>query len=115
MADIDNLLAQPGKLLDLVGGEELVIEAFRDLVKDELKRHVRETLDANPELKSEVKAAVSRYFEAKVLETVALLALAKAGAKVSLEALPDNLRGRVGKDLAQAIEKDLTAVLERSL
>lgn len=115
MADLDNMLQQPAKLLDLVGGEELVIEAFRDLVKDELKRHVRETLDDNPELRKEVRDAVGRYFEAKVLQTVALLALAKAGAKVSLEALPEHLRGKVGKDLANAIEKDLTAVLEKSL
>lgn len=115
MADLEGVLSQPGKLLDMVGGEELIIETFRDLVKDELKRHIRETLDDNPELKQEVKDAVGRYFEAKVLETVALLAIAKAGAKVSLEALPEHLRGKVGKDLARAIEKDLTAVLERSL
>ncbi|MGH7319168.1 MAG: hypothetical protein ACRELA_06030, partial [Candidatus Rokuibacteriota bacterium] len=78
-------------------------------------RHIRETLDANPELRAEVKEAVGRYFEAKVLETLAVLALAKAGAKVSLEALPRHLRGQVGKDIAKVIERDLAAVLEKSL
>ena len=40
---------------DLMSTEDLVIEAFRDLVKDELKAHVRNVIDADPELKAEVK------------------------------------------------------------
>ncbi len=115
MTDLEEMLGQPGKLMDVIGGEELIMEAFRDLVKDELKRHVRETLDDNPELRDEVKQAVGRYFEAKVLQTLALLALAKAGTKISVAALPENLQGQVGKDLAQVLEKDLAAVLEKSL
>lgn len=115
MADLDGLLSQPSKLIDILDAEELVIEAFRDMVKDELKRHIRETLDENPELRAEVKDAVGRYFEAKVMQTMALLALGRAGTKVSLEALPENVRAQVGQDLASAIEKDLTAVLEKSL
>ncbi|MDX1611216.1 MAG: hypothetical protein R3185_02520 [Candidatus Thermoplasmatota archaeon] len=115
MADIDQLLGSPGKVTDVLGGEELILEAFREMVKDELKRHIRESLDDNPELKQEVRDAVGRYFEAKVMQTLALLALGKAGAKVSLEALPEHLRGKVGQDLAKAIEQDLTAVLEKTL
>lgn len=115
MTDLDSLAANPSKLIDILDAEELIIEAFRDMVKDELKTHIRETLDDNPELRKEVKDAVGRYFEAKVMQTMALLALGRAGTKVSLEALPDHLKGQVGKDLADAIEKDLTAVLEKSL
>ncbi len=32
--------------------EDLVIEAFKDLVKDELKTHIRAKVDEDPELKA---------------------------------------------------------------
>ncbi len=115
MSDLNRLLDQPGELMDAIGGEELVVEAFRDMVKDELKRHVRETLDENPELRQEVKDAVGRYFEAKVAQTLAVVALAKAGTKVSLASLPENLQGQVGEDIADTLEKDVATLLERSL
>lgn len=115
MSDLDSLFEQPGKLVDAIGGEELVIEAFRDMVKDELKRHVRATLDENPELRKEVKDAVGRYFEAKVAQTLAMVALAKAGTKVSIASLPEELQGELGEDIAETLSKDLATVLEKSL
>jgi hypothetical protein len=115
MSELDNLFEQPGELIDAVGGEELVIEAFRDMVKDELKRHVRETLDENPELRAEVKDAIGRYFEAKVAQAFAMVALAKAGTKVSVASLPEELQGELGEDIAQTLEQDLATVLEKGL
>lgn len=115
MSELDTLFEQPAELVDAVGGEELVVEAFREMVKDELKRHIRETLDENPELREEVKDAVGRYFEAKVAQTLAMVALAKAGTKVSLASLPEELQGQVGEDIAQTLENDLARILEESL
>ena len=40
------------QIKELLSTEDLVIEAFRDLVKDELKTHIRNKVDADPELKS---------------------------------------------------------------
>ena len=37
---------------DLMSTEDLVIEAFRDLVKDELKAHIRQKVDEYPDLKA---------------------------------------------------------------
>ncbi len=115
MSELGTFFEQPAELIDAVGGEELVIEAFREMVKDELKQHIRDTLDENPELRKEVKDAVGRYFEAKVSETLAMVALAKAGTKVSLASLPENLQGQVGEDIAETLEQDLARVLEQSL
>ena len=39
------------QIKDLMSTEDLVIEAFRDLVKDELKLHIRNKVDSDPELK----------------------------------------------------------------
>ena len=47
------------QIKELLSTEDLVIEAFRDLVKDELKTHIRNKVDSDPELKSEIKDAVS--------------------------------------------------------
>ena len=33
--------------------EDLIIEALRDLVKDEIKNYVRQKVDGNPEIKEE--------------------------------------------------------------
>ena len=49
------------QLQDLMSTEDLVIEAFRDLVKDELKGHIRAKVEADPELKAEIKEAVAYY------------------------------------------------------
>ena len=40
---------------ELMSTEDLVIDAFRDLVKDELKSHIRSKVDQDPELKEEIK------------------------------------------------------------
>ena len=53
------------QIKDLMSTEDLVIEAFRDLVKDELKSHIRNKVEADPELKQEIKEAVSYYFPVK--------------------------------------------------
>ena len=45
------------QIKDLMSTEDLVIEAFRDLVKDELKSHIRNKVEADPELKAEIKSA----------------------------------------------------------
>jgi pyruvate dehydrogenase E2 component (dihydrolipoamide acetyltransferase) len=45
------------QIKDLMSTEDLVIEAFRDLVKDELKTHIRNKVEDDPELKAEIKEA----------------------------------------------------------
>mgnify|MGYP003312859550 FL=1 len=49
------------QIQELMSTEDLVIEAFRDLVKDELKSHIRAKVDDDPELKAEIKEAVAYY------------------------------------------------------
>ena len=94
--------------------EDLVIEAVRDLIKDEIKRYIRGKLDANPDLKNEVKSAVSDYFEAKVKEGYALVKIAKCGAKLGLELVPEKLRGELAEELVSIFEKEIGAVIDRT-
>ncbi|MFQ6107729.1 MAG: hypothetical protein ACE5QF_09150 [Thermoplasmata archaeon] len=94
--------------------EDMVIEAVRDLIKDEIKRYIRAKLEANPELKKEVKDAVSDYIEAKVKEGYALVKVAKCGAKLGLELVPEKLRGELAKELVAIFEKEIGAVIDRT-
>ena len=98
-------------LVDVFGGEDLLIEAARDLVKEELKEHIRAKIDANPELKKEFKDAIGMYFEAKLMEAFANIKLVKAGAKLGIDMIPEDMKKRMSKELEQEISK----LLEKTL
>ncbi|HVL47933.1 MAG TPA: hypothetical protein VM889_05210 [Candidatus Thermoplasmatota archaeon] len=117
MAD-DSMVSQVlkgGGLMDLVGGEALMTEALKDLLRDEVKRKMREELERNPEIKEELKEAVRLYFEAKVHETYASLKFAKASAKLGVQLMPQHLRDELGREFAQILEKEIGALLQKAL
>jgi hypothetical protein len=98
-------------LIDVFGGEDLLIDAARDLVREEIKDHIRKKLDSNPELKKEFKDAIGMYFEAKLTEAFASIKLVKAGAKLGLEMIPDDMKKRMSKEL----EVEINKLLEKTL
>jgi len=93
--------------------EDLVVEALRDMIKDEIKRYVRQKIDENPELKREMKQAIGELVSAKMNETYALLKLTKCGAELGLTMIPKDLREKLGKDIASLLEKEVTQVIEK--
>ena len=94
--------------------EDLLVEALRDLVKDEVKAYVRARLDANPDLKGEIRAAVKDLLEAKIREAYAFVKLAKAGAKLGLELVPPEMRTEVTRELAKIFEKEVASLMTRA-
>lgn len=103
-----------GGLFDLQT-DEIVVDALRDILREEVKSRMREELDKHPDLKKEFRDAVRMYFEAKVHQTYAEFKLAKASAKLGLEVMPQDLRSELGREFAQILEKEMTALLEKSL
>lgn len=99
----------------LLQAEDILVEALKDMVKDEIKRYVREKLDANPELKAELKAGINEIFEAKLKEAAAFIKVAKASAKLGLELVPPHLREEMTKDLISVFEKEINAIIEKTL
>ncbi len=97
----------------ILSSETLMIESLQELVKDELKRMMREKLDANPELRAELKAAVQELIEAKVHEAYAALKIGKCGAKLGLEMIPPKLRKEIGQELVNMFEKEVNRMLEQ--
>ncbi len=100
---------------DLMSTEDLVIDAFRDLVKDELKSHIRSKVDQDPELKQEIKEAVAYYFHTKARTIYAELKATRAATRLGLRLLPDDLQGEVGEAIVSLFEKELGALLEKAL
>lgn len=98
-------------LYDVFGGEDLLIDAARDLIREEIKDYIRKRLDTNPEIKKEFKDAIGMYFEAKLMEAFANIKLVKAGAKLGLEMIPKKMKTRMSKEL----EEELTKLLEKVL
>jgi adenosyl cobinamide kinase/adenosyl cobinamide phosphate guanylyltransferase len=109
----ENIASLLRSQLGVIHSEDLLVEALRDLVKDEIKRYVRQKLDENPELKQEIKQAVGEFISAKMNETYALLKLTKCGAELGLGMIPKDLREKLGKDIASLLEKEVSQVIEK--
>ena len=103
------------QIQDLMATEDLVIESFRDIIKDELKSHIRNVIDDDPELKAEVKEAVSYYFQAKARSIYAELKASRAATRLGLRLLPDEIQGELGEALVGLFEKELGTLLEKAL
>ncbi len=117
MGDTDDSLSQLLKtaISDIMPQKDLIIDAVNEMVKDEIKRYIRQKLDEDPELKKEIKEAMYEYMTAKFREINATLKLAKAGAKLGISLIPEDLREEVSKDIVNLLEKEMGGILDRGL
>ncbi|MGQ0535847.1 MAG: hypothetical protein ACT4PT_07225 [Methanobacteriota archaeon] len=117
MTTADDVLgkALKGHVTGLIPTEDIVVDALRDMLKDDVKRRVRDALDQDPALRQEFREAVGMLFEAKLREAYAQVRIAKASAKLGLSMMPDELRAEFGRDFIAAIEKEMTALLAKSI
>jgi len=98
----------------MLSSETILVDAIQDLVKDEVKKAIREKLEANPEIKKELKAAVRDLMEAKIHEAYAILKIGKAGAKLGIEMVPPELRKEIGKEIVSMFEKEFGKMLDQT-
>ncbi|HIH00517.1 TPA: hypothetical protein HA259_00275 [Thermoplasmata archaeon] len=96
----------------MLSSETLLVDAVQDLVRDEIKKHIRQKIESDPELKKEMAAAIKLLMEAKVREGIAVLKLAKGGAKLGLALVPPELRKEMGQELVSMFEKEVSMMLE---
>jgi len=113
MADDDIINSVMKSTRSMLSSETILLEAIQELVKDEVKRTIREKLDANPEIKKELKAAVQDLMEAKIHEAYALLKIGKAGAKLGIELVPPPLRKEIGHEIVSLFEKEVSRMLDQ--
>ncbi len=100
---------------DLLRPEELVREATRDIVKDEIRKHLEKTLRDDPKLASDLKDAVRDLLHARAMEYAALVRVGTATARLGLSALPPEVRRALTQDFVDLVSKELGQIVERSL
>jgi hypothetical protein len=100
---------------DLLRPEQLVREATRDIVKDEIRQHLEKTLREDPKLEKDLRDAVRALLEARALEYAAVLKVGACAARLGLAAVPPNIRSAITKDVVDLISRELGQIVERSL
>ena len=100
---------------DLLRPEELVREATRDIVKDEIRRHLERTLREDPKLSQDLKDAVRQLLEARAMEYAALLRVGTTTARLGLAALPPKVREAITRDVVELVSRELGQIVEKSL
>jgi len=100
---------------DLLRPEELLREVTRDIVKDEIRRHLEKTLHDDPKLEHDLREAVRDLLAARAEEYAAVLRVGTATARLGLAALPPEVRRALTKDLVDMVSKELGQIVERSL
>ena len=100
---------------DLLRPEEMVREATRDIVKEEIRRHLDKTLRDDPKLARDLKDAVRALLEARAMEYAALLRVGTCTARLGIAALPPEIRTSMTKDVVELISRELGQIVEKSL
>ncbi|HZY70719.1 MAG TPA: hypothetical protein VFF67_07065 [Thermoplasmata archaeon] len=100
---------------DLLRPEEIVREATRDIVKEEIRRHLEKTLHEDPKLARDLKDAVRALLEARAMEYAALLRVGTCTARLGIAAVPPEIRTALTKDVVELISKELGQIVEKSL
>lgn len=111
MPNIENLLSNLSKDNDLFSTENLLMEAIEDMIKEEIKNHIRAKLEEDEELKKDFKNSVEMLMEAKVKEGYAYAMLAKSSADLGLELIPPDLKEEMKSELAKMLEEKMEEMM----
>ncbi len=93
--------------------EELVVEAIRELVKEEIKTRIRKALDSDERLRADLKKAVADLMDARVREVYAMVAIGKCGAELGLKLVPEELKEKMEREIATLLAKEAERVIDR--
>lgn len=100
---------------DLLRPEEIVRDATRDIIKDEIRHHIEKTLRDDPKLSQDLREAVRQLMEARALEYAALIRVGTLTARLGLSTLPENVRRMLTQDIANLVSRELGEIVEKSL
>ncbi len=109
---LDLLIQSTG---DLLRPEELVREATREIVKDEIRRHLEKTLKEDPTLDHDLREAVRDLLEARAREYAAVARVAALTARLGITSLPASVRRSLTREVLELFTRELGDIGERSL
>jgi hypothetical protein len=107
---ISSMLRDP---LSAIKVEDLVAEAARDLVKDEIKRIIREKLEQDPKLRKNIQEAIAELMEAKIREAYAMVKVGKCGLDLAVALVPAELKQQIDRDVASLLERELSSMVSK--
>lgn len=107
---IASMLKDP---LSAIKVEDLVAEVARDLVKDEIKRLIKQKLEEDPKLRRNVQEAITELMEAKIRETYAMVKVGKCGLDLAVALVPPDLKQKIDRDIASLLERELSSMVSR--
>jgi hypothetical protein len=102
-------------LTETLDAEDIMVEALRDMVKDEVKSHIKAVLEKDPKLRQEIKDAIYMYLEARARQLYASMKIAKGAAKLGLSMIPPELKQEMSKEILSILEKELGNIMDRAL
>lgn len=112
MSDLEGTISRLIKSSEeVINTENLVVEAIEEMVKEEIKNHIRAKLEEDEELKNEFKESVQFLLEAKVKEGYAYTRLAKSSADLGFELIPDDLKEDMKKEMTQIMEEKMEEIM----
>ncbi len=107
---ISSMLRDP---LSAIKVEDLVAEAARDLIKDEIKRLITQKLEDDPKLRKNLQEAIAELMEAKIRETYAMVKVGKCGLDLAVAMVPLELKQRIDRDIAGLLERELSSMVSK--
>ncbi len=100
---------------DLLRPEELVREATRDIVKDEIRRHIEKKLRDDPKLAEELRDAIRQLLDARAREYAAILRVAALSARLGVSTLPEDVRRMISQQVVSLVSSELGQIAEKAL
>ncbi len=110
--DVEELIKESEKVLP---SEDLLIEAVRDIMKEEIKEYIREKMKKNPEIKDEIRKAMLLYIGAKVKEIEAATLMSKALGELGIISLPPEIKKEFISNMYKMFQKEIDEMLEKTL
>lgn len=117
MVELEKIISPAIKnaISTFTGTEDIIIQAVQELVKDEIKKYIKQKIDEDPELKKEIIEAVESYMEAKIKEGYAAIKLTKAGAKLGIKLIPEHLREEMTKEVLKLFENEIATIMDKTI
>jgi len=110
--DVEELIKESEKVLP---SEDLLIEAVRDIMKEEIKEYIREKMKENPKIKEEIREAMLLYLHAKVKEVEAATLMTKALGELGIISLPPETKKELISSIYKMFQKEIDEMLEKTL
>ncbi|MEM3444342.1 MAG: hypothetical protein QW115_00010 [Thermoplasmata archaeon] len=116
MAEKEDLVQKLIKTTEeVLSPEDFIVDATKELIKEEMKEYLKTKMNENPEIKKEFREAIMILVEARMKEVYAIAKLAKCTAKLGLAAMPPELKEDLVKSFVALFEKELNEILDRTL